>query len=160
MQTNLQQEHFKNQHQRVIIIGAGCFGLSTAYHLLIRGYTNITILDRSTVLPAPDASSNDINRSECPLSDIEVCMIYLFMIPAFVVVRSSYNDKFYAELAREAINAWKDRRFWGDTYHEYVFLKIREPLSTGLRLHRACLSSMCNLQSAFHYPFSPPLFLS
>jgi len=73
MQTNLQQEPFKNQHQRVIIIGAGCFGLSTAYHLLIRGYTNVTILDHSTVLPAPDASSNDINRSECPLSDNEVC---------------------------------------------------------------------------------------
>ena len=43
------------------------------------------------------------------------------MIPTFVVVRSSYNDKFYAGLAREAIKAWKDRRIWGDTYHEYVF---------------------------------------
>jgi len=43
------------------------------------------------------------------------------MIPTLVVVRSSYNDRFYAELAREAIEAWKDRTFWGDTYHEYVF---------------------------------------
>jgi len=73
MDDYLQQERFEEQRQRVVIIGAGCFGLSTAYHLLIRGYTNITILDRSTVLPAPDASSNDINRSEHPFSDIEVC---------------------------------------------------------------------------------------
>jgi len=66
MDDHLQQEHFREQHQRVVIVGAGCFGLSTAYHLLIRGYTNVIILDRSTVLPAPDASSNDINRSERP----------------------------------------------------------------------------------------------
>jgi len=66
MDDYLQQERLREQHQHVVIIGAGCFGLSTAYHLLIRGYTNVTILDRSTVLPAPDASSNDINRSERP----------------------------------------------------------------------------------------------
>ncbi|XP_006461240.1 hypothetical protein AGABI2DRAFT_70165 [Agaricus bisporus var. bisporus H97] len=88
---------------RIVILGAGCFGLSTAYHLSLRGYTNITVLERSTILPAPDASSNDINR----------------------IVRSSYNDKFYSALAREAINAWKDRKLWGNTYHEYVHSKIR-----------------------------------
>lgn len=51
------------QDPRVVIVGAGCFGLSTAYHLLMRGYGDVTVLDRSPVLPAPDASSNDINRS-------------------------------------------------------------------------------------------------
>lgn len=91
-------EQVNYQHQRVVIVGAGCFGLSTAYHFLMRGYADITVLDRSTVLPAPDAASNDINR----------------------IVRSSYSDKFYAGLAREAINAWKDRKFWGNTYHECV----------------------------------------
>ncbi|KAF9451499.1 FAD dependent oxidoreductase [Macrolepiota fuliginosa MF-IS2] len=84
------------QDLRVVIVGAGCFGLSTAYHLLTRGYTNVTVLDRSSVLPAPDASSNDINR----------------------VVRTSYSDKFYTELALEAIAKWKNRQFWADTYHE------------------------------------------
>jgi len=80
----------------IVIVGAGCFGLSTAYHLLKRGFTRITVLDRSEVLPAPDAASVDINR----------------------IVRSSYADTFYANLARQAIEAWKDRDEWGDAYHE------------------------------------------
>ncbi|KAF8806532.1 FAD dependent oxidoreductase [Phlegmacium glaucopus] len=84
------------KNEKIVVVGAGCFGVSTAYHLLQRGYMDVTILDRSTTLPAPDAASNDINR----------------------VVRSSYSDRMYAELAREAILSWKDQKKWGDTYHE------------------------------------------
>jgi phenylalanine ammonia-lyase len=47
----------------VLIVGAGCFGLSTAYHLLSRGFSNVTILERSAVIPAPDAASRDLNKS-------------------------------------------------------------------------------------------------
>jgi sarcosine oxidase/L-pipecolate oxidase len=126
-QTSLQDAPGRpiTQDSRVVIIGAGCFGLSTAYHLLMRGYTDITILDRSSVLPAPDASSNDINRSECLFSllalTISLCRddtLLTWRVPVFQVVRSSYSDKFYAALAREAMDAWKVRKFWGDTYHE------------------------------------------
>ncbi|KAI0665651.1 FAD dependent oxidoreductase [Trametes maxima] len=85
-----------NQDSRILIVGAGCFGLSTAYHLLQRGYKNVTVIDRSPVLPAPDAASTDINK----------------------IVRSSYPDIFYTRLAREAIAAWKNREEWGDAYHE------------------------------------------
>ncbi|KAI0343725.1 FAD dependent oxidoreductase [Trametopsis cervina] len=81
---------------KIVIVGAGVFGLSTAEHLLKRGYTSVTILDRSNVLPAPDAASCDINK----------------------IVRSSYSDPFYTELARDAMELWKDRNLWGDTYHE------------------------------------------
>ncbi|KAI0692103.1 FAD dependent oxidoreductase [Cytidiella melzeri] len=81
---------------KIIVIGAGVFGLSTADHLLRRGYTAITILDRSTVLPAPDAASCDINK----------------------VIRSSYSDPFYTNFAREAIELWRDEKEWSDTYHE------------------------------------------
>ncbi|KAG6889924.1 hypothetical protein C0992_003519 [Termitomyces sp. T32_za158] len=81
---------------KIVIVGAGCFGVSTAYHLLKRGFTEVTILDRSAVLPAPDAASNDMNR----------------------VVRSSYSDIFYTKLAREAMIAWKNRSEWRDTYRE------------------------------------------
>ncbi|KAF9485974.1 FAD dependent oxidoreductase [Pholiota conissans] len=81
--------------ESILIVGAGCFGVSTAYHLLQRGYTDVTIIDRSPVIPAPDAASNDINR----------------------IVRSSYSDKFYAKLARDAILSWKDKK-WGGSYHE------------------------------------------
>ena len=31
---------------RIVIIGAGVFGLSTALHLALRGYTNVTVFDR------------------------------------------------------------------------------------------------------------------
>jgi 2-polyprenyl-6-methoxyphenol hydroxylase-like FAD-dependent oxidoreductase len=44
-------------HPSVLILGAGCFGLSTAYELLQRGYQNVTIVDRANELPAPDAAS-------------------------------------------------------------------------------------------------------
>lgn len=56
---------------RIVIIGAGCFGVSTAYHLLKRGFLDVTILDRSNTIPAPDAASNDINRSQPFLNDSE-----------------------------------------------------------------------------------------
>jgi len=52
------------KNEKIIIVGAGCFGVSTAYHLLQRGYTDITIIDRSHTLPAPDAASSDLNRSQ------------------------------------------------------------------------------------------------
>jgi glycine/D-amino acid oxidase-like deaminating enzyme len=54
----------------VVIVGAGVFGLSTAYHLLERGYTEVTVLDRAENLPAIDAASTDMNKgvsfSHCP----------------------------------------------------------------------------------------------
>ncbi|KAH8115300.1 FAD dependent oxidoreductase [Phellopilus nigrolimitatus] len=81
---------------KVVIVGSGCFGISTALHLLQRGYTNVTVLDRAPSLPAVDAASTDMNK----------------------VVRSSYHDAFYTRLAREAIAAWKNREDWGDVYHE------------------------------------------
>ncbi|PSR73762.1 hypothetical protein PHLCEN_2v10406 [Hermanssonia centrifuga] len=89
---------------RILIVGAGVFGLSTAEHLLRRGFRCITILDRSEVLPAPDAASCDINK----------------------IVRSSYSDIFYSQLAREAIHLWKDESVWGDTYHESGVLVLRK----------------------------------
>ncbi|KAH8087840.1 FAD dependent oxidoreductase [Cristinia sonorae] len=81
---------------KIVIVGAGCFGLSTAYHLLKRGFTSVTVLDKSATLPAPDAASTDLNK----------------------VVRSSYSDVFYTRFAREAIAEWKNTSEWGDCYHE------------------------------------------
>lgn len=45
-----------------MISGAGCFGLSSAYHLLKSGYTNIVVVDQSDTLPAPNAASTDLNK--------------------------------------------------------------------------------------------------
>lgn len=52
----------------IVIVGAGCFGLSTAYHLLKRGFTNVTVLDRAEVLPAKDAASTDLNKSKSAIT--------------------------------------------------------------------------------------------
>lgn len=48
--------------QEVIIVGAGIFGVSTALFMLERGGYDVTILDKSKVLPAPDAASTDLNK--------------------------------------------------------------------------------------------------
>lgn len=50
----------KDSH--VVIIGAGVFGLTTAYQLATEGYKNITVLDRHM----PPVSS--VLRSECCLN--------------------------------------------------------------------------------------------
>jgi sarcosine oxidase / L-pipecolate oxidase len=63
---------FAKQTDSVLIIGGGCFGLSTAYHLLKRGFTNIIIIDRSPDLPAPDAASTDLNKGITPAYNARV----------------------------------------------------------------------------------------
>ncbi|EJD39037.1 FAD dependent oxidoreductase [Auricularia subglabra TFB-10046 SS5] len=91
----------------VCIVGAGCFGLSTAHHLQARGYTNITLLERAATHPAPDAASTDINK----------------------IVRSAYSDHVYVSLAREAIELWKDESVFGDSYRESGVLVLAADVS-------------------------------
>lgn len=55
-----------SKDSNVLVVGAGCFGISTAYHLLKRGYTRVTIIDRGDPLPAVDAASTDMNKSMQP----------------------------------------------------------------------------------------------
>ncbi|KAF8270483.1 FAD dependent oxidoreductase [Lactarius quietus] len=114
-----------SKSEAIIIVGAGCFGISTAYHLLQRGYTDITILDRSQKLPAPDAASTDINK----------------------IIRTSYSDVFYTRLARDAIQEWKKSDDWGDCYRAcgvlvlgaasdsaiYSFKAYANDVATGMR---------------------------
>ncbi|KAG9094764.1 hypothetical protein FRC06_010499 [Ceratobasidium sp. 370] len=57
----------------VLVLGAGCFGLSTAYELLIRGCRDVTIIDRAHELPAPDAASTDRYDARFSRSGILVC---------------------------------------------------------------------------------------
>lgn len=49
--------------RRILIVGSGCFGVSTAYHLLKRGYKDVTVVDRAETLPAADAATTDLNKS-------------------------------------------------------------------------------------------------
>ncbi|KAG7449647.1 FAD dependent oxidoreductase [Guyanagaster necrorhizus] len=107
----------------VLIIGAGVFGISTAYHLLIRGFTDVTVIERGESLPPADGTSNDFNR----------------------IVRTSYNDPFYANLAHDAIQSWKNQELFGDSYQEsgvlvlgsatsYVHQSYEGDVALGLRL--------------------------
>ncbi|KAF2114848.1 FAD dependent oxidoreductase [Lophiotrema nucula] len=70
----------------IIIVGAGIFGTSTAYHLSHShpSPSRITLLDR-TPFPPHHAASTDINK----------------------IVRADYTSRFYMDLAYEALEAWK-----------------------------------------------------
>lgn len=68
-----------------LLIGAGCFGASTALHLKQTNPTaKVTLVDR-TPFPCPSAAAHDLNK----------------------IIRAEYNDIFYMELALEAIESWK-----------------------------------------------------
>ena len=75
---------------RYIIVGAGCFGASTALQLA-RSVPDAKILLLGRGASAPGAS-NDLNK----------------------IVRDVYRSKFYAALAHEALEGWQ-----GDDYKAF-----------------------------------------
>ncbi|KAL4864018.1 hypothetical protein BDV12DRAFT_206041 [Aspergillus spectabilis] len=77
-----------DKSQRIVIVGAGVFGLSTALNLAENGFTSVTVLDRS-MPPVPDGSSVDISR----------------------VIRFDYGDKVYAQLGKEAYDLWNTKEY-------------------------------------------------
>ncbi|KAK1962310.1 FAD dependent oxidoreductase [Colletotrichum sublineola] len=78
----------------IVIIGAGTFGISTAYHLAKRGYTNIKCLDRHP-LPSLDSAGYDLNK----------------------IIRTEYDEPLYTKLALEALDAWRKPE-WDGIFHE------------------------------------------
>ncbi|WYZ35453.1 hypothetical protein EsH8_X_000100 [Colletotrichum jinshuiense] len=84
----------------IVIVGAGVFGLGLAHELAhVRGYTNITVLDRY-LPPVPDGSSVDVSR----------------------IIRTEYGDPMYARLAKEALNGWRTE--YAPYYHECGFVLL------------------------------------
>ncbi|KAG9496360.1 hypothetical protein J7337_012947 [Fusarium musae] len=83
-----------NKDSSILIIGAGTFGISTAYHLAKRGYTNITCIDRHP-WPSLDSAGHDLNK----------------------VMRTEYDEPLYTRLALEALDAWRDPE-WHDVFFE------------------------------------------
>ncbi|KAL4862334.1 FAD dependent oxidoreductase [Aspergillus spectabilis] len=79
---------------QILILGAGTFGTSTAYHLSLRGYTDITIIARYPP-PSIDAASTDISK----------------------IIRSDYNEPLYARLGLEFITQWSENPLFKDLYH-------------------------------------------
>jgi sarcosine oxidase/L-pipecolate oxidase len=77
-----------------LTLSSGTFGISTAYHLAKRGYTSITCIDRHPC-PSLDSAAFDLNK----------------------IIRTEYDEPLYAELAIEALQAWRDP-MWKDIFHE------------------------------------------
>ncbi|CUM67349.1 uncharacterized protein PRCAT00005042001 [Priceomyces carsonii] len=79
---------------KIILVGAGVFGLSNALHLAKNGYKNITVFDRLdfeanhyTLLEGADTASADINK----------------------IFRAQYAEKkHYQELAFQAFEIWQE----------------------------------------------------
>ncbi|TIC03001.1 FAD dependent oxidoreductase [Wallemia mellicola] len=70
----------KTHKKNVLIVGAGIFGLSTAYALLQDGYT-VTIVEQSDQIPAAGSASTDISK----------------------IVRADYGNAVYSKMASESI---------------------------------------------------------
>ena len=87
---------------------SGTFGVSTAYHLAKRGYTNIKCLDKHP-LPSLDSAAYDLNK----------------------IIRTEYSEPLYAQLAVEAIEAWR-QPMWKDIFHEtgWIVTTLGSPAAT------------------------------
>lgn len=91
----------------ILIVGAGIFGVSTAYYLAKHSSnpSSITILDRDHPPSAP-AASTDFNK----------------------IIRADYSDPLYMDLAFEAIDAWKNNPLFttAGVYHESGWISMSE----------------------------------
>ena len=92
----------------VLIVGAGIFGTSTAYHLSLThpDLSQIVVLDRAP-FPSPEAASSDINK----------------------IVRADYSSPFYMDLAFEAMEEWSTSELLKPFYHRTGWVALDEKTS-------------------------------
>jgi len=79
-----------------LIVGAGVFGASTAFHLSQQEPLASIILIDQTPFPCPLGASHDINK----------------------IIRADYGDKFYCKLALEAQKSWRGDPIFKPYYHQ------------------------------------------
>ncbi|KAJ4419956.1 hypothetical protein N0V82_004671 [Gnomoniopsis sp. IMI 355080] len=89
-----------NRDAQILIIGAGTFGLSTAYSMARSGYRSITILETGSAIPSPLSAANDLNK----------------------IIRAEYEDPFYTGLALEAMAKWTTDPVFAPHYHQVGYL--------------------------------------
>lgn len=89
---------------RVVIIGAGVFGLSTAVELSNLGYTDIVVLDRH-VPPVSLFTFRGAELSYCTLTD--TCQVPDgSSVDISRIIRFDYGDPVYTKIAKEAYAEW------------------------------------------------------
>ncbi|TFK56807.1 DAO-domain-containing protein [Heliocybe sulcata] len=87
---------------RILVVGGGTWGLSTAWHLAQRGYTNIICIDRFHY-PSPDSAGYDLNK----------------------MARTEYaGEKFMQTISREALGEWRSNPLFHTVFHETGRLSI------------------------------------
>lgn len=99
--------HHTTMDSQILIVGAGVFGISTAYHLALQSTnpSSITILDWDPA-PSPDAASTDVNK----------------------IIRADYSNSLYMRLGLEAIDAWKNSPLFKEkgVYHQTGWIMMNE----------------------------------
>lgn len=89
-----------NTDAKILIVGAGTFGLSTAYHMARSGYKSVVVLEAGNAIPSPLSAANDLNK----------------------IVRAEYEDPFYTDLALEAMTEWSNNPVFSPHYHQVGYL--------------------------------------
>lgn len=93
----------------VLIVGGGVFGTSTAYHLSLRGFDRVTVLDRFDA-PSMDSAATDLNK----------------------VVRADYPNPLYMRLGMEAMTVWKDpKSIFAGMYCETGWIMAAHSMTRG-----------------------------
>lgn len=110
-----------NCDSKIVIIGAGVFGLSTTLHLLKRGYTNIHIFDRQPFDQNHYAESSGAHGASCDINKI---------------VRASYGGaQLYQDLAFKAMPEWNR---WNAELAVTPQAKLPATLSPDIKLWHNC----------------------
>jgi sarcosine oxidase/L-pipecolate oxidase len=101
-------ERNEKLHSEILIVGAGAFGTSTAFHLAINNQNpaSVRVLDRAPV-PSPRAASTDINK----------------------IVRADYSSAFYMDLAYDALGAWETWSLLKPYFHRTGWVMVDEKTS-------------------------------
>ncbi|KAI1437099.1 FAD dependent oxidoreductase [Xylaria sp. CBS 124048] len=116
------------QGMSYIIVGAGVFGVSTAYYLIQKyPHAQVTLVDRDAYdADTRVAASWDWNK----------------------VVRADYDDIVYCELALEAQDIFKSDPLWKPYFHETgVFWTCRDDFAQGVIDNYKRLGRKANLQA-------------
>lgn len=116
------KEHRSVQYaDKMIIVGAGVFGLSTALHLLRRGYNNVHIFDYQPYHENSYACAAGCDAASCDENKI---------------LRASYGDaKLYQDLAFKAMPEWQR---WNEMLSKTPAIDLPPGLSPDVLLWNNC----------------------